>query len=363
VDADGRRVEVAAGTSFRTLAEATLPAGLLPEAMPLNLDLTVGGVLSAGGIGSTAHRFGLVAGTVESVEVVTGTGEVVRASAAEEPGLFAAVLGGLGRCGVITSAVLRLRPAGPRVRTAYLLYDDPAQWVADQRLLVERGGADQLEAMCSAAVQGFAAGPGGRRPLAHWLYGVHITAEGDGGVEPDLDGLSPWRVLLVDEDSTLSFLARYDGRFAAMRATGTWDQPHPWFECLLPGDQAAALVPEVLAALPLSLGDGHRLLWVDPAGLPPLVARPEGEPVAAFAVLPTGVPEAVLPAVLDGLGRVWELLDAAGAKRYLSGYLGSPDEAWWRRHFGPRYDQWAGAKAAYDPDGVFCSALFPPAAG
>jgi cytokinin dehydrogenase len=365
IDAAARTAHLGAGTTFRALMDAALPHGLLPQASPLSLDITVGGILSAGGFGSTSHRFGPVVATVEELEVVAGTGDRVVASPDHEPDVWAAVLGGLGRCAVITSARLRLRPAGRLVRTAYLLYDDVEQWFTDQQLLVEAGRADQMEASCSAAVQGFTATPDGRRPLAHWLFGLQVTRESDDdpAPAPDLDGLSPWRVLRVDEDDIGGFMARYDGRFAAMRATGAWDQPHPWFECLLPAEALPTVVPRLLEVIPLTLGDGHRVMWLGSADLPPLLAVPDradGGHLAAFTVLPTGVAPALVPGALEGLDRAWSVLADAGAKRYLSGYLGRPDQAWWRTHFGDRYDAWAAAKRTYDPDNVFCSALFPP---
>jgi cytokinin dehydrogenase len=59
------------------------------------------------------------------------------------------------------------------------------------------------------------------------------------------------------------------------------------------------------------------------------------------------------------LARVDSLLRNAGGKRYLSGWLGSVDEARWREHYGPSYDRWIAVKRRFDPDGIFRSALFP----
>jgi cytokinin dehydrogenase len=62
---------------------------------------------------------------VAALDVVTGDGSLRHCSRTEGRDLYEAVLGGLGRCGVIVSADLELRTVQQRVRTHYLLYDDP----------------------------------------------------------------------------------------------------------------------------------------------------------------------------------------------------------------------------------------------
>src|SRR5690606_33462494 len=49
----GRRAVAAAGTTWREVLAATLPHGLTPPVLTDYLDLTVGGTISAGGIGGT----------------------------------------------------------------------------------------------------------------------------------------------------------------------------------------------------------------------------------------------------------------------------------------------------------------------
>jgi hypothetical protein len=91
--------------------------------------------------------------------------------------------------------------------------------------------------------------------------------------------------------------------------------------------------------------------------LPGLLAVPAEEPCVAFAVLPMGVPPALLPRALDALRRVHDRLTAGGAKRYLSGWLFQPDAAAWAQHFGDKLVRWHEAKNSLDPAGVLRSAL------
>ena len=52
--------------------------GRLPRVLVDIAEATVGGTLSAGGLGTTSHRHGMQIAQVEQLEVVTGTGERYR---------------------------------------------------------------------------------------------------------------------------------------------------------------------------------------------------------------------------------------------------------------------------------------------
>lgn len=70
---------------------------------------SVGGSLSVNCHGREV-RWGPVSDTVEEIAVMTGKGQILRASAGENTDLFRAVLGGYGACGMILSARLTLAP-------------------------------------------------------------------------------------------------------------------------------------------------------------------------------------------------------------------------------------------------------------
>jgi len=351
------------GARFRAVAARSLEAGLVPRVMPAYVDLTVGGTLSVGGVGTSCHRYGPIVANVAELDVVTGNGRRVTCSPQVEPELFHATLGGLGRCGVIVRASLGLRRLKPHLRTFYLLYDDIRQWVTDQRGLVAGGQCDYLEGFCSASVQGTRKGPHGRRPFVHWFYGLYVSFEHDPGSPPHQDvalsGLKPYRVLYVEDDETTAWAARFEARYELMHRSGSWDQSHPVLECFLPADRVADVLPAVLDALPMTLGDGHRVLMVNRNGLPNALAVPSGD-LAVLAVLPSGVPRPLLDDALKGIQKAHEILLAAGGKRYLSGWLGTLDTAAWRRHYGEYYDAWVAAKRSFDPNGTLCSSLLPP---
>lgn len=363
--ADGT-IWVGPGATWRQVLARLAPRGFRPPVMPLNLDLSIGGTLSAGGFGSTSFRHGVAAGNVSRLEVVTGTGELVVASRTESPDVFEAVLGGLGRVGVIVRAELEIVRTLPRTRTLYLLHDSPAKLLTDMLRLSARPDVHHLEGFCAGSMQGLALAPNGKRePFVHWQYGLHVSCEVERSASTPtpaqpVERLSEAKLLRVEEDDTFAFASRYDGRFEMMKKTGGWNQLHPWFECLLPLERAVDLIPQILMRLPVFLGDGQRIFLLPQRGYPKAMAFPDGDPVVGFAILPVGVAEPLREPALAALKSVHDLVLAAGGKRYASGWLFGMGEAEWRAHHGSHHAALASVKERLDPHGVFESCLTRP---
>jgi FAD/FMN-containing dehydrogenase len=81
-------------------------AALTPHSLAISSGDTksvgVGGLTLTGGIGWKVRKYGLALDNVVAADVVTANGEVVRASATENPELFWAVRGGGGNFGIVT---------------------------------------------------------------------------------------------------------------------------------------------------------------------------------------------------------------------------------------------------------------------
>ena len=112
VDADttSKLVRVRAGTPLHMLNSELARHGL---AMPNLGDIavqTISGALATGTHG-TGRAYGCLSTFVAELEVVTGTGEVVRCSPSVQPDLFAAALVGVGAVGVVTEVTLRTTDA------------------------------------------------------------------------------------------------------------------------------------------------------------------------------------------------------------------------------------------------------------
>lgn len=353
------QVTCGAGTTWRQVVAALKSHHRIPCIMPLNLNLTVGGTLSAGGFGANSHRYGPAIANVIALEVVTGSGEQLWCSPHKHPEIYEAVLGGQGRCAAIVSATLALRPIKSQVRTYYLVYEDLSAWMQDQIQLCDR--TDYLEGFCAASIQGLQKTPQGRRPLVQWLWGLHVSLEFDSDHPPQQDrvlaGLHHHKLLHIEDDATTDYAARYDLRFQSMQTSGAWQQLHPWFDCLLPLETAADIIPEILEILPPCFGDGHRVLLVANRPTPRFLMKPQ--PAFLFAILPTGIPTSLKAQALTALDQIHDLVIQAGGKRYLSGWLGSISADFWPQHFDGHWQDWQQVKQSLDPNHILCSKLFP----
>jgi FAD/FMN-containing dehydrogenase len=132
VDAARRRATVEGGATLADVDAATQAHGL---ATPVGINSTTGiaGLTLGGGFGWLSRKYGLTVDNLESAEVVTATGKVLRASADEHPDLFWALRGGGGNFGVVTRFEFRLHPVGPNVLSGLIAYSG-----ADARSVLQR---------------------------------------------------------------------------------------------------------------------------------------------------------------------------------------------------------------------------------
>jgi hypothetical protein len=111
VDPQARTVLVGGGCTWGEVDRATQEHGL---AVPCGIISTtgVGGLTLGGGLGHLTRMYGLSIDNVLGAELVTAAGEVVTASADENPDLYWAIRGGGGNFGVVTSFLFRGNPVG-----------------------------------------------------------------------------------------------------------------------------------------------------------------------------------------------------------------------------------------------------------
>lgn len=372
INTEGLSVSCQAGITWRALLKSLLPLGLSPPVLTNNLDVTVGGTLSTAGIGVASWRHGTQADHCVKLEVVTGDGERVRCSSQSNADLFNAVRAGSGWFGVITEATLRLRRHKPHCRTLYLLYDDLGALLNDLKTLMDEERFDYLEAWCAPLPQGFLKLGDERRPFAQWFFPLHCTIEIDetGGTDEaarpvdaeKLHGLHFYKHTHTEDGKLHDFFSRLDALFDLWKAGGFWNCAHPWMECILPWESAPLYIGQVIERIPSQiLAGGHILLWParGSATSVPLFARPGGEKVIGFGILPS-VPKHLLPRALPMLKQAGHAGMMLGGKRYISGWLDF-DAADWKEHYGALMSQIIDLKQKYDPQRVFndCPDYFP----
>nr|BFF04550.1 hypothetical protein GCM10020241_62250 [Streptoalloteichus tenebrarius] len=342
-------VDVDAGASWRSVVEATLPHGLTPPVLTDYLGLSVGGTLSVGGIGGAAHQHGMQTDNVLELDVVTGDGALRTCSASRESSLFHAVLGGLGQCGVITRARLRLVPAPDRARCYKLFHPTVRSLTRDQRRLLADGRFPYLEGQVKA-------GEGGWRPM---LEAVAFLSEDDLPRDSDLVGdlAHDQATLEIEDVAYLDFLDRMAPGEEYLRSTGEWFHPHPWWNAFLPDSTVDDVVEEVLSGLSVEdLGPSGVILLYPTSRRrmsTPLVRMPDEPVVFLFAILRTAPLDdpTALVAMLRSNRALYERVRAAGGTRYPVASVPF-DRDDWARHFGAAWPGFVAAKDRYDPHRV-----------
>lgn len=331
-------VRVGGGARWGAVVDALRGTKRLPPVLTDVADVTVGGTLSAGGLGTTSHRYGLQIGQVDQIDVVTGTGELVRCSRTREPDLFNAVRGGQGQLGLIAEAWIRLRRAGRRMRKFELRYCDFDRFASDLERIVNEGRFDRLRAEIR-------------------IHDRQIVL--DAGFEYDevfddsavLAGLGYEEVLTIRETGEVGYAGMYP-RWAFSRRLH-----HPWRDWFLPWESLRTVLGQP---------------WLDPDTVPrppqswigiypirtqeidaPLLMFPKGELIFAYSILTVlGEAEAAtkLAGQLQEVDR--ELVASLRGKSYLSGGVGYGREEW-EQHYGERLETGIRWKKEFDPKRVF----------
>nr|BDT32572.1 FAD-binding protein [Myxococcus sp. MH1] len=339
---------VDAGVRWHELLQASLPSGKSPPVLTDYIELSIGGTLSAGGIGGQAFRWGLQVDNVLELDVVTGRGELVRCSRWRERPLFDAARSGLGQFGIIVRARVRLVDVQPRARTYLALYDDLHRFLEDQRRLIEDGRFDYVEGSVVSS-------NGGR------AYQLEVVKYFTPGSEPQdsrlLAGLrfQPG-TLQVTDGSYFDFANRLAPLIELLKQLGVWGFPHPWLDMFVPARCAEEFVQEVLAqTTDADMGQGPILLYPFRASAltTPFLRTPNDRHVFLFSLLRTAIPPTPenVAALVQKNRAIVDRLTALGGKIYpVDAVPLSPAD--WRRHFHPHWERFVHAKRRYDPDHV-----------
>ena len=333
---DGPTVTVQAGIRWHQLITHLARTGRRPTVVTGELETTVGGTLSVGGVGETSHFEGLQIDSVRALTIVTPDGEVHRVRAEHELGRF--VLAGHGQLGVIAEATLVTRPRASTISVRALALSSLAEYLALIDGLTSRGDAGPYPFVR------------GRLRWRDALREPHVKAI-VGAFSADLEAAPPADLggaVKASEPEVIDLLAppehdREPPRFA------------PCAELVLPRADALAIwswLGEDIRASGLStfLPDGASVVAVAPGrGLPlsPVGTNAAGGVVVALR--PKLTDEVTARRVAASLRELCARALAAGARLYPIGE--EPDDAGWaRRHYADAWPAWSALKDRLDPD-------------
>jgi cytokinin dehydrogenase len=343
------RVEVETGVRWKTLLQTTLKQGLTPPVLPDYLDLSIGGVLSVGGIGGTSYRYGAIVDHVLELQVVTGTGCLETCSPTHQRDLFESVLAGHGQCGIIVKAILELVPAHREARVYHLSYPDLKALIHDQSSLLHEERFDFLVGQILQTDQG---------TWSYVLEGVNFSPASSHRSDQDhlLQGLDFIQGKeQVEEKSYDAFSHRVIRYAEALKEKGVWNHPHPWCAVFVPASQLEAYVSEALAEVspadfrlfPILLSGLHRKHFHTP-----LLRIPAEETFFLVSFLRSAPPSA--DALTEAITQNRELIKRCHGVGGTCYPIGTPklSPTDWKTQFGPIWDKLQRAKEQFDPDHV-----------
>jgi FAD/FMN-containing dehydrogenase len=127
IDPSARTAVVGGMTTYEDLAAATLRYGLMPLVVPQLKTITLGGAVSGLGIESTSLRSGMPHESVRAMEILTGDGRVVTATADNEhAALYRGFPNSYGTLGYTLSLTIELEPVKPFVHLRHFRFTAPA---------------------------------------------------------------------------------------------------------------------------------------------------------------------------------------------------------------------------------------------
>jgi FAD/FMN-containing dehydrogenase len=343
VDKERHLVRIGGGATWGEVATALAPHGLAISSGDTR-SVGVGGLTLSGGIGWKVRKHGLALDNLVAAELVTAGGEVVRASAGEDPELFWAIRGGGGNFGIVTAFEFAAHPTTD-------VFHGRITFPPQEAATVLRGWADHLrtapEELTSIAnvANPFAGGPEG--PVE-----ILVTFDGD---DPELAAraIDPIRRLGTVIDDDVAPIP-----YADTLAEGVTPPPGIRFatRSAFAGEES---VPAVLAVLAEArAAQGAPFISVRSVGgavsRVPDDATAYAHRRAELMVVTTAVgPAPALEAARPALDAIWDRL-APHVEGAYANFLASATEEDVAAIYPPRtYRRLAAVKRRYDPGNLF----------
>jgi FAD/FMN-containing dehydrogenase len=354
IDPHAQTATFGGGTRVGAIVAAAAEHGLAPIGGS-STNVGAVGFLLGGGLGPLSRRYGFGSDRLVSLRVVTGTGELVTASADESPELLWALRGGKGGLGVVVEATVSLVPM-PELYGGALTFD-----ASDAEALLGgwlRWAADADPAITtSAALQRFP----DVELLPPFLRGrdlvsIRVAAPVDAGTGDRL--VAPLRALGTAEADTLAAMS------PAAVATIHNDPTEPgagWSRGFQLRGADDAFVRALLAAAGPASGTPFLGVEIRQLGGAIAVDVPEGSAIGgrenpyALNVVGLPVPDLFARALPDAFAGLRAALADWIAPTTTINWLGDVDDPeQFRSAWSPEaFARLAAIRAEFDPDGVF----------
>ncbi|WP_371406633.1 FAD-binding oxidoreductase [Kribbella sp. NBC_00662] len=355
VDPEARRARVGGGALLRDLDAATQEHGL---AVPAGLigHTGVGGLTLGGGMGWLTRMYGLTIDNLESVQLVTADGSILRAAEDENPDLFWAVRGGGGNFGVVTEFEFRLHPAGPIVNFGL------AFWGQDQGAELLRAAREVIPALpreVNVVIAALNAPPAPFVPEEHHFKpGFALVVVGFGSPEQHAEAVARLQEAMPPLFQIVTPMPYVAVQQLLDEANGPGMYHYEkgaYLETL--SDEAIDVYTsqQVHKTSPMSAAMIYHLDqgYLETADDATSFGGQRAERYAMFIIATAPVPEA-LEAERAWVRTFWDAIQpyAINIGSYVNG-MAEPDADRIRASYGDKYDRLVELKRKYDPDNVF----------
>ncbi len=186
LDLKARTADVQGMCTYEDLVDVTLEHGLIPLVVPQLRTITLGGAVTGLGIESTSFRNGLPHESVLEMDVFTGAGEVITATADNEHArLFETFPNSYGSLGYATRLRIELEPVPPLVALRHVRFDDLGLLA---RTIAEITDTRTYDGQRVDGLDGVVFEPGeAYLTLARWTETDEREADADPGHDPGHD--------------------------------------------------------------------------------------------------------------------------------------------------------------------------------
>ncbi|MHA7984995.1 FAD-binding oxidoreductase [Rathayibacter sp. CAU 1779] len=336
-------VRIGGGATWGQVGAALAPLGLAISAGDTTT-VGVGGLTLGGGIGWKVRKHGLALDNLVAAEVVTASGDVVRADADEHPDLFWALRGGGGNFGVVTTFEFAAHATTD-------VFHGTVSFPANEAAAVLQGWADYLRIApdeLSSTVDfanPFAGGPDA--PVQ-----VHVAFDGD-DEELAATALDPIRAL----GTVISDDVERKGTTELLVAGGMLP---PGLRILTrSGFVSKGSVGDVLQLL-AAVGSAPGSPAISVRSVTGAVSRVSGDATAyahrgaeVMFVTTMAGPEPVIDAAEPAFAAMWERLAPYVDGAYVNFLSGASDADVAAVYPRETYERLAAVKGVYDPENLF----------
>jgi len=390
---------VGAGANWESFVIATRDQGLRPTVVPDYLGISVGGIVSIGGLGGDAARVGPIVNQILAAQIVQPDGDIEVVSFGSP--YFAAMKGGMGNFGVFIKFQFILTKQEPVTRVFHVLVPTFSAMSVASRYVINNGFgyiADTIQAFGVAndrvsisqsvapEAQLAAVNNSVNRITANgkrYVYYLEFLVRGSGNDLPTVpqvqrffgNRVNPDLIFYTDYD-TFSWDNRLEiNTIPFLVSIGAWQAPHPWgvfnFDATA---KTESYVDNYLQGQRQieDLGFGLIALYPFPASNAFTfssavgVSDTRGQDIfwhttlGRTAALPPGTSPDVVNAVYNGMANqnriLWDGFAQQGSSAafYPCGVLPNTTPDDWKRHFSPvGYTAFKLAKQTLDSKNVF----------